>query len=45
MDDLDVPTLLELLDDCCGITKKNVGKIDLKGAYSFFEIDKEKSGT
>lgn len=43
MDDLDVPTLLELLDDCCGITKKNVGKIDLKGAYSFFEIDKEKS--
>lgn len=43
MDELDVPTLLELLDDCCGITKKNVGKIDLKGAYSFFEIDKEKS--
>lgn len=43
MDDLDVPTLLELLDDCCGITKKNVGKIDLKGAYSFFEVDKEKS--
>lgn len=43
MDDLDVPTLLELLDDCCGVTKKNVGKIDLKGAYSFFEIDKEKS--
>lgn len=44
MDDLDVATLLELLDDCCGITKKNVGKIDLKGAYSFFEVDKEKSG-
>lgn len=43
MDELDVPTLLELLDDCCGITKKNVGKIDLKGAYSFFEVDKEKS--
>ncbi|HEU5290890.1 MAG TPA: DEAD/DEAH box helicase [Cyclobacteriaceae bacterium] len=42
MDDLDVPTLLELLDDCCGVTKKNVGKIDLKGAYSFFEVDKEK---
>jgi ATP-dependent RNA helicase DeaD len=43
MDELDVPTLLELLDDCCGVTKKFVGKIDLKGAYSFFEIDKEKS--
>jgi ATP-dependent RNA helicase DeaD len=42
MDDLDVSTLLELLDDCCGVTKKNVGKIDLKGAYSFFEVDKEK---
>jgi ATP-dependent RNA helicase DeaD len=43
MDGLEVSTLLELLDDCCGITKKNVGKIDLKGAYSFFEVDKEKS--
>ena len=43
MDDLDVPTLLELLDDCCGITKKSIGKIDLKGAYSFFEVDKDKS--
>lgn len=43
MDELDVPTLLELLDDCCGVTKKFVGKIDLKGAYSFFEVEKEKS--
>ena len=43
MDDLDVSTLLELLDDCCGVTKKSIGKIDLKGAYSFFEVDKEKS--
>jgi ATP-dependent RNA helicase DeaD len=43
MDELDVPTLLELLDDCCGVTKKFIGKIDLKGAYSFFEVDKEKS--
>jgi ATP-dependent RNA helicase DeaD len=43
MDGLEVSTLLELLDDCCGITKKNVGKIDLKGAYSFFEVDKEKT--
>lgn len=43
MDDLDVSTLLELLDDCCGVTKKSIGKIDLKGAYSFFEVDKDKS--
>ncbi len=43
MDDLDVSILLELLDDCCGVTKKSIGKIDLKGAYSFFEVDKEKT--
>ena len=43
MDDLEVSTLLELLDDYCGVTKKSIGKIDLKGAYSFFEVDKEKS--
>jgi ATP-dependent RNA helicase DeaD len=43
MDDLEVSTLLELLDDYCGVTKKYIGKIDLKGAYSFFEVDKEKS--
>lgn len=43
MDDLEVSTLLELLDDYCGVTKKFIGKIDLKGAYSFFEVDKEKS--
>jgi ATP-dependent RNA helicase DeaD len=43
MDDLDAATLLELIDDCCGVGKKYVGKIDIKGAYSFFEIEKEKS--
>jgi ATP-dependent RNA helicase DeaD len=43
MDDLDAATLLELLDDCCGVGKKFIGKIDIKGAYSFFEVDKEKS--
>jgi ATP-dependent RNA helicase DeaD len=45
MDDLDAASLLELLDDCCGVGKKFVGKIDIKGAYSFFEIDKEKSSS
>jgi ATP-dependent RNA helicase DeaD len=44
MDNLDVPALLELLDDYCGVQKKYVGKIDLKGAYSFFEVESEKSG-
>jgi ATP-dependent RNA helicase DeaD len=43
MDDLDAANLLELIDDCCGVSKQYVGKIDIKGAYSFFEIDKEKS--
>lgn len=43
MDNLDKADLLEMLDDCCGVGKKYVGKIDIKGAYSFFEIEKEKS--
>jgi len=43
MDGLDVPALLELLDEYSGVGKKYVGKIDLKGAYSFFEIEKEKA--
>jgi ATP-dependent RNA helicase DeaD len=43
MDDLDAAALLELLDDCCGVSKKSIGKIDIKGAYSFFEVDKDKS--
>lgn len=43
MDNLDKADLLEMLDDCCGVGKKFVGKIDIKGAYSFFEVEKEKS--
>jgi ATP-dependent RNA helicase DeaD len=43
MDNIDVPALLEILDDYCGVTKKFIGKIDLKGAYSFFEVEKEKA--
>jgi ATP-dependent RNA helicase DeaD len=43
MDDLDKATLLEMLDDCCGVGKKYIGKIDIKGAYSFFEVEKEKT--
>jgi len=43
MDGLDVSGLLELLDNNCKVTKKNVGKIDLKGAYSFFEVDTDKT--
>jgi ATP-dependent RNA helicase DeaD len=44
MDNLEKADLLEMLDDCCSVGKKYIGKIDIKGAYSFFEVDKEKSG-
>ncbi|MFN3840227.1 MAG: DEAD/DEAH box helicase [Cyclobacteriaceae bacterium] len=40
MDDLDKATLLEMLHDCCNVPKAHIGKIDIKGAYSFFEVDK-----
>jgi ATP-dependent RNA helicase DeaD len=43
MDNVDVSKLLELLDDHAGVQKKYIGKIDLKGAYSFFEVEKEKA--
>lgn len=43
MDGLDVAALLEQLDDHCKVSKKNVGKIDLKGAYSFFEVEADKA--
>ncbi len=39
MDGVDVSRLIELIDDYAGISKKNIGRIDLKGAYSFFEVD------
>lgn len=43
MDGLDKAGILELIDECCGIGKKYIGKIELKGAYSFFEVDKSKA--
>jgi ATP-dependent RNA helicase DeaD len=43
MDGLEKAGMLELLDDITGLEKKHIGKIDLKGAYSFFEVEKEKA--
>lgn len=43
MDGIDKAGLLEIIDDCCGVGKKQIGKIDLKGAYSFFEVDKDRA--
>jgi ATP-dependent RNA helicase DeaD len=40
MDGLDKSKILEVLDDMAGLEKKDIGKIDLKGAYSFFEVEK-----
>lgn len=43
MDGLEKASILELIDDCTGIGSKDIGRIELKGAYSFFEIDKSKT--
>ena len=40
-DGLDKGRLLSLICDRTGITGREVGKIDLKGVYSFFEVGKE----
>lgn len=41
MDGLDSGKLLALICDRTKISKQKVGKIDIKGAYSFFEIDRD----
>ncbi|MEY3405186.1 MAG: hypothetical protein RL161_616, partial [Bacteroidota bacterium] len=38
---LDKGKLLSLICDRTGIKGKDIGKIELKGAYSFFEVDKQ----
>lgn len=45
MDGLDRGRLLSLVCDRSGIKGKDVGKIDVKGAYSFFEVDKSVTET
>lgn len=42
MDGLDKSVMLELLDEYAGLEKKDIGRIELKGAYSFFEVEKGK---
>jgi ATP-dependent RNA helicase DeaD len=43
MDGLDTGDMLAFIDDVSGVDKKFIGKVELKGAYSFFEVEKEKS--
>ena len=44
MDGLDAGKLLAMICDRSSISREKVGKIDLKGAYSFFEVDPDFSG-
>ncbi len=43
MDGVEKGELLNIIDTYCGVRKTHVGKIELKGAYSFFEIEKSKT--
>jgi ATP-dependent RNA helicase DeaD len=39
-DGIDVPRLLNLIHKQCGVRGKNVGRVDLKGVFSFFDVEK-----
>ncbi len=43
MDGLEKGDLLAFIDDACGVDGRSIGRIELKGAYSFFEVEKEKT--
>lgn len=45
MDGLDAGKLLALICDRANVGRERIGKIDLKGAYSFFETDKDYTRT
>lgn len=45
MDGLDKGKLLGLICDRTGLKGKDIGKIDVKGAYSFFEVDQSLTNT
>jgi ATP-dependent RNA helicase DeaD len=44
MDGLDAGKLLAMICDRANVTRDKVGKIDLKGAYSFFEVERDFTG-
>jgi ATP-dependent RNA helicase DeaD len=43
MDGLDPGNMLGFIEDVSGVGRKFIGKMELKGAYSFFEVEKEKA--
>lgn len=45
MDGLDAGKLLAMICDRSGVTRHKIGRIDLKGAYSFFEVDSDSTAT
>jgi ATP-dependent RNA helicase DeaD len=42
MDGLEKGDLLAFIDEACSVDGRNIGRIELKGAYSFFEVEKDK---
>ncbi|RUT79237.1 DEAD/DEAH box helicase [Ancylomarina longa] len=40
-DGIDVPRLLNLIHKQCGVRGKNIGRVDLKGVFSFFDVEKQ----
>lgn len=40
-DGIDVPRLLTLIHKQCGVRGKYIGRVDLKGVFSFFDVEKE----
>jgi ATP-dependent RNA helicase DeaD len=45
MDGLDPGNMLGFIEDVSGVSRKHIGKMELKGAYSFFEVDKDQAET
>jgi ATP-dependent RNA helicase DeaD len=43
MDGVEKGALLGIIDSYCGVRKSHIGRIELKGAYSFFEVDKSRT--
>lgn len=45
MDGLDTNSMLGFIEGATGVSRKAIGKLELKGAYSFFEVEKDKTDT
>ncbi len=43
MDGLEVPEMLQFIQESCRVDRRCIGKVELKGAFSFFEVDKDQA--